>query len=201
MDKQRAVSGHSIFPIVWCCVKPTQVNSTLKTPTTAASSLADSLALRAALSRFATGVTIVTSRDAARQAVGLTCNSFTSLSLTPPMVTWALNASSPRLAAFTAARGFAVNVLSAQQLPLAQAFARRSASHKASAQQDRFDQVPLLDEQADLPLLSGALAWFECRTVATHTYGDHVLFVGEVERFHDSGHAQDPLLFMNGILG
>lgn len=110
------------------------------------------------------------------------------------MVMWALAASSPRLAAFRAARGFAVNVLDASQLALAELFAKRGAA-------DRFERTTLLDEQAELPLLAGALAWFECRTVATHAYGDHVLFVGEVERFHDSGHAQDPLLFMNGKLG
>jgi flavin reductase (DIM6/NTAB) family NADH-FMN oxidoreductase RutF len=186
-----------IFPIVSCSVKHTNHILTLKTPTQT-----DSIALRAALSRFATGVTIVTSRDAqTHQPIGLTCNSFTSLSLTPPMVTWALNVSSPRLAAFKAARGFAVNVLSAEQLPLAQAFAKRSAAADAPQAADRFEQVALLDAQAALPLLSGALAWFECRTAATHAYGDHVLFVGEVERFQDSGHAQDPLLFMNGILG
>jgi flavin reductase (DIM6/NTAB) family NADH-FMN oxidoreductase RutF len=110
------------------------------------------------------------------------------------MVTWALNVASPRLPAFRAARGFAVNVLNASQLSLAESFAQRGA-------RDRFAGAELMDEAAELPLLAGALAWFECRTVATHAYGDHVLFVGEVERFHDSGHAHDPLLFMNGKLG
>jgi flavin reductase (DIM6/NTAB) family NADH-FMN oxidoreductase RutF len=150
-------------------------------------------ALRAALSRFATGVTVVTSFDTAGAAMGLTCNSFNSLSLSPPLVTWALNAASPKLAAFAASGQFAVNVLSANQMHLAQAFALRGA--------EKFEGVELLKAASGLPLLAGALAWFECRTLATHAYGDHVLFVGEVVHFSDSGHAHDPLLFMNGKLG
>lgn len=150
--------------------------------------------LRAALSRFATGVTIVTARDEQGHAIGLTCNSFNSLSLNPPMVTWALDARSSRLAAFRNGPGFAVNVLSSGQRGLAERFAKRGA-------EDRFEQVALVNTDSPLPLLVGALAWFECRTLATHAYGDHVLFVGAVVSYHDTGHAQDPLLFMNGRLG
>jgi flavin reductase (DIM6/NTAB) family NADH-FMN oxidoreductase RutF len=152
-----------------------------------------SRALRAALSRFATGVTIVTSLDANGAPIGLTCNSFNSLSLSPPLVTWALSAASSKLAAFAASGQFAVNVLSAHQAPLAQGFATRG--------EEKFEGVALLHAASGLPLLAGALAWFECRTLATHAYGDHVLFVGEVAHFSDNGHAQDPLLFMNGKLG
>jgi flavin reductase (DIM6/NTAB) family NADH-FMN oxidoreductase RutF len=162
-------------------------------PSLPSSSPENSRVLRAALSRFATGVTIVTSRDAAGAAIGLTCNSFNSLSLSPPLVTWALSATSSKLAAFAAAGQFAVNVLSAQQSSLALAFAQRG--------EEKFEGVPLLKAATGLPLLAGALAWFECHTLATHAYGDHVLFVGEVAHFSDSGHAQDPLLFMNGKLG
>jgi flavin reductase (DIM6/NTAB) family NADH-FMN oxidoreductase RutF len=148
--------------------------------------------LRDALGRFATGVTIVTCRDAQGAPVGLTCNSFNSLSLEPPMVTWALNAQSPSLTSFERAGQFAVNVLRADQLDLARRFAQRHA--------EKFKGVAL-NAGRSLPVLQGALAWFECRTVAMHAYGDHVLFVGGVEAFSDFGHADDPLLFMNGKLG
>lgn len=153
---------------------------------------AGGIGLRDALGRFATGVTIVTCRGAAGEPVGLTCNSFNSLSLDPPMVTWALNARSPSRPAFERCGQFVVNVLSAGHIELARRFAQRSP--------ERFRGVALLDGHA-LPVLQGALAWFACRTVAQHAYGDHVLFVGGVEQFSDLGHANDPLLFMNGKLG
>jgi flavin reductase (DIM6/NTAB) family NADH-FMN oxidoreductase RutF len=159
---------------------------------TSAASAAMGDALRAALSRFATGVTIVTCYGADGKPAGLTCNSFNSLSLNPPMVTWALSTASPSRAAFEHSGRFVVNVLHAAQRGLAESFARRG--------HDKFAGVTLSAE-ADSPVIADVLAWFECRTVATHSYGDHVLFVGAVERYSDFGHADEPLLFMNGKLG
>lgn len=136
-------------------------------------------------------MTIVTTRDASGAAVGFTCNSFASLSLDPPLVTWALQAQSPSRAAFEQAGSFAVNVLADHQHALAERFARRS-SHK-------FDGVALLDAPAsNLPLLHGTLASFECTLVSCQLHGDHVLFIGRVERF--AQHAGEPLLFFDGKL-
>jgi len=110
--------------------------------------------LRAALGRFATGVTIVTCRDAAGVAAGLTVNSFSALSLEPPLVLWSLRVESPSLPSFRAARHFAVNVLAEDQLDLARRFATGSA-HK-------FDAGRWSPGQTGAPVLAGALAVLEC---------------------------------------
>jgi flavin reductase (DIM6/NTAB) family NADH-FMN oxidoreductase RutF len=145
--------------------------------------------LRSALGAFATGVTIVTARNPQGEPVGLTCNSFAALSLSPPLVTWALQAASPSRTAFEQASHFAVNVLSNQQRSLAERFAKRSAQ--------KFDGVALTSAHG-LPFLHGAIAMFECKLVSAQVHGDHVLFIGEIAHFEQ--HPGDPLLFVNGTL-
>jgi 4-hydroxyphenylacetate 3-hydroxylase, reductase component len=149
---------------------------------------AASSALRSALGRFATGVTIVTCSDAAGEPIGLTVNSFTALSLEPPMVLWALRAESPSLAGFEAAGHFAVNVLGEQQLELSRRFAS-TAPHKFAL--GRWSAGRL-----GSPVLVGALAVFECITTSTQRQGDHILFVGEVR--HSTAHSGPPLVFQSG---
>jgi flavin reductase (DIM6/NTAB) family NADH-FMN oxidoreductase RutF len=129
-------------------------------------------ALRAALGGFATGVTIVTCRDAAGQPVGLTVNSFSALSLEPPLVLWSLRLASPNLAAFDAARHFAVNVLAESQVELSRRF--------ASASPDKFSDGLWLDGMCGLPLLAGSAASFECALSSQQSSGDHRLYVGRV---------------------
>lgn len=129
-------------------------------------------ALRAALGSFATGVTIVTCRDAAGLPVGLTVNSFSALSLEPPLVLWSLRLASPNLAAFDAARHFAVNVLAESQVELSRRF--------AAASPDKFSDGLWLDGMCGLPLLAGSAASFECALISQQSSGDHRLYIGRV---------------------
>ncbi len=144
--------------------------------------------LRQALGRFVTGVTIVTCRDDGGRAVGLTANSFNALSLDPPLVLWSLRSASASIAAFTAASHFAVNVLAADQVELSRRFARPSSA--------KFDAGEWTDGQGGAPLLAGCVAVFECRRRSHHAAGDHVLFIGEVERI--GGSASTPLVYHAG---
>jgi flavin reductase (DIM6/NTAB) family NADH-FMN oxidoreductase RutF len=144
--------------------------------------------LRRALGRFVTGVTIVTCRDADGNAVGLTANSFNALSLDPPLVLWSLRVSSSSIAAFTGASHFAVNVLAADQVELSRLFARPSSA--------KFDAGDWTDGQGGAPLLAGCVAVFECRRHSHHPAGDHLLFIGEVERL--GGTTATPLVYHAG---
>lgn len=145
--------------------------------------------LRAALGEFATGVTVVTTRDAEDRPVGLTVNSFSSVSLAPPLVLWSLSLHSLSLAAFRSCTHFAVNVLTAAQVDLARRFASRTRT--------RWEDVTWEAGAHGVPLLSGCAAFFECRRRQAYAEGDHVIFIGRVERCHrEPGMA--PLLFHGG---
>lgn len=138
----------------------------------------DSREFRSALGAFATGVTIVTTRDPQGRPVGLTANSFNSLSLDPPMVLWALAKTSKNLPAFAAAQFFAVHILAADQQPLADRFAQRGA--------DKFAGLEVDDGPGGVPLLRGCSARFQCRTAHQYEGGDHAIFVGQVISFERS---------------
>ena len=144
--------------------------------------------LRLALGRFVTGVTIVTCRDENGEPVGLTANSFNALSLDPPLVLWSLRQASSTIAAFTNASHFAVNVLAADQVDLSRRFAKPSSA--------KFDAGEWTDGQGGAPLLAGCVAVFECRRRSHHAAGDHLLFIGEVERI--GGSADTPLVYHAG---
>ena len=146
------------------------------------------LQFRAALAAFATGVTIVTTRTAAGVPVGLTANSFTSLSLEPPLILWSLAKTSSNLAAFTGARHFAVHVLAADQHGLARRFAIRSAEKFAGLDYDTAHD--------DVPLIRNCAARFFCRTWAQYEGGDHVILIGEVLELERS--ERPPLAFHGG---
>ncbi len=144
---------------------------------------------RTALGMFATGVTIVTARTAAGALFGLTANSFNSVSLDPPLVLWSLSRAAASLPAFSTGSHYAINVLGADQLALARRFASRNVN--------RFADVAFVDGAGGAPLLSGAAATFECFNRSRYEEGDHVIFVGEVERCsHRAG--ASPLLFHGG---
>jgi len=132
-------------------------------------------ALRTALGRFTTGVTIVTARAPCGGHVGLTANSFSALSLDPPLVLWSLRLASAQLDAFAHASHFAVNVLTAAQRSLGDRFARPG--------EDRFAGLDWQPGRGGAPVLDNVLASFECRTARTLELGDHMLFIGEVEQF------------------
>ena len=144
--------------------------------------------LRLALGRFVTGVTIVTCRDEQGEPIGLTANSFNALSLDPPLVLWSLRQASSTIAAFTNASHFAVNVLAADQVDLSRRFAKPSSA--------KFDAGDWTDGQGGAPLLAGCVAVFECRRRSHHAAGDHLLFIGEVERI--GGSADTPLVYHAG---
>lgn len=148
----------------------------------------DTKVLRTALGRFTTGVTIATCRDLDGRPVGLTCNSFNSLSLDPPLVLWSLRSASPALPAFRAASHFAINVLSEAQVGLSRRF--------ASAVPDRFAEGQWADGIGGVPVLGGCTAVFECALHGEQEAGDHVLFIGRVEGMHEA--ALSPLLFQAG---
>ena len=146
-------------------------------------------AFRAALGMFATGVTIVTARDADGVLVGLTANSFNSVSLEPPLVLWSLSRQAGSMPAFARGSHYAINILAADQHALAVRFAGKSA--------DRFEGVAFHVNAAGAPLLDGAAAVFECFNRSQYEEGDHVIFVGEVERCsHREGAV--PLIYHGG---
>ena len=146
---------------------------------------------RTALGAFATGVTVITARAPDGRRVGLTVNSFASVSLNPPLVLWSLSLHSPSLPVFQDASHFAVNILDAHSTDLALRFARPAS--------DRFAGVALEEGEGGAPLLRRALARFACRNALRHYGGDHVIFLGAVERYdHRPG---EPLLFCRGAFG
>jgi flavin reductase (DIM6/NTAB) family NADH-FMN oxidoreductase RutF len=144
---------------------------------------------RAALGMFATGVTIVTARSSTGELVGLTANSFNSVSMAPPLVLWSLARSATSMHAFSTGSHYAINILGADQQALALRFASRDA--------DRFAGVDFVDGVAGAPLLAGAAATFECFNRSRYEEGDHVIFVGEVERCTQRA-GTSPLLFHGG---
>ena len=144
---------------------------------------------RAALGMFATGVTIVTARTPEQQPIGLTANSFNSVSMDPPLVLWSLAQTAASLAAFRAGPHYAINVLAADQRDLAERFSLRGA--------DRWAGVEFTLGLAGAPLLAGAAATFECFNRSRYEEGDHLIFVGEVERCSRRLGAS-PLLFHGG---
>jgi flavin reductase (DIM6/NTAB) family NADH-FMN oxidoreductase RutF len=144
---------------------------------------------RTALGMFATGVTIVTARTQEGQLVGLTANSFNSVSLDPPLVLWSLSRAAASLPAFRAGSHYAINVLGADQQALALRFASKNV--------DRFADVAFEDGAGGAPILAGAAATFECFNRSRYEEGDHVIFVGEVERCTRREGAS-PLLYHGG---
>ena len=138
---------------------------------------------------FATGVTIVTACAADGRLVGLTASSFNSVSLDPPLVLWSLANSATSMPVMRAGSHYAINILAADQVDLAERFATRDV--------DRWAGVAFDEGRTGAPLLHGAAATFECFNRSRYVEGDHVIFVGEVEHCdHRAGAA--PLLYHGG---
>jgi flavin reductase (DIM6/NTAB) family NADH-FMN oxidoreductase RutF len=143
---------------------------------------------RNALGQFATGVTVITACAKDGRSIALTVNSFTSVSLEPPLVLWCLSRQATDFAALNAASRFAVNVLSARQHHLSRQFATTRA--------DKFTGVDCEDATTGSPLLKGASAHFICRVVGRFDGGDHIIILGEVEKYR--WNAGEPLVFHAG---
>ncbi|WP_211210605.1 flavin reductase family protein [Arhodomonas aquaeolei] len=149
----------------------------------------DPRALRNALGCFATGVTIVTARGEDGSPVGLTVNSFSSVSLEPPLVLWSLVQHSPSRPVFERASHFTVNVLTTGQRELSQRF--------ASPRPDKFEGVRWWAGAGGAPVIEGCLAHFQCRHALRYDGGDHDIFLGRVEAF-DTSPTGEPLVFVAG---
>lgn len=151
----------------------------------------DSPGYRRALGAYPTGVTVVTARLPDGRRIGLTANSFTSVSLDPPLISWCPSKNASRLPELGEAAYFAVNVLAAHQHHFADRFATPTRKMV-----DKFAGVPLSEGIGGVPLLEGAVARFQCRTVRQFDAGDHVIFLGQVERYEAEG--GEPLVFHAG---
>ena len=151
----------------------------------------DARTFRDALGSFATGVTIVTTRTTGGRACGVTVNSFTSLSLDPPLVLWSLALSSSSYPAFDEATHFVVHVLAEGQEHIARQFARSGV--------DRFANLDLQESVQGIPMLPGVVARFQCRTHCRYWGGDHAIFVGEVDGFTHAPERK-PLVFHKGAM-
>jgi 3-hydroxy-9,10-secoandrosta-1,3,5(10)-triene-9,17-dione monooxygenase reductase component len=143
---------------------------------------------RAALGSFATGVTIVTTHSKNGEDIGVTANSFNSVSLDPPLVLWSLAKNAMSLQAFSESGYFTVHILTAAQDALSNLFAKRGI--------DKFASLNISRGIGNTPLLPDCAARFQCRTEFRYEGGDHVIFVGHVEEFEYNNHS--PLLFHGG---
>ena len=147
--------------------------------------------LRRAFGRFGTGVTIITAHTP-DGPLGMTANSFTSVSLDPALVLWSVAISSKRHNSFAQAPQYAIHILAAQQQDLAQRFASDGFA---------FDGIEWTSGAGGVPILGGALAVFECAAHAVHPAGDHSIIVGQVENVHLSNTDDAGLLFERGQFG
>lgn len=134
----------------------------------------DIRALRTCFGQFATGVAIVTT-GADKQAAGVTINSFSSVSLDPPLVLWSIGRKSRSFETFKAARKFCVNILSSEQIFLAQRF--------ASSSDEKFNGIEWFSGRTGVPVLSGTIGTLECEVTQMHEGGDHLVIIGEVAHF------------------
>ncbi|NMX60626.1 flavin oxidoreductase [Pseudomonas sp. WS 5059] len=152
------------------------------------SSAFDTRAFRRALGNFATGVTVVTAADASGRKVGVTANSFNSVSLDPPLILWSIDKRSTSHEVFETASHFAVNVLAADQIDLSNNFAR--------PKEDRFAEVEYQAGEGGAPILADCSARFECEKYQQVDGGDHWIMIGKVVAFDDCG--RSPLLYHQG---
>lgn len=150
----------------------------------------DAKEFRHALGCFPTGVAIITTVDGQGKACGLTCNSFSSVSLDPPLVLWSLRKQSSSIEIFKNTQSFAINVLAGDQGELSGRFATSSIP-------DKFEGVAYESGYAGVPLINDCVARFHCSMHQQHDAGDHIIFIGQVERF-ERVREDDPLVFCKG---
>ncbi len=152
----------------------------------------DSKAFRNALGSFPTGVAVVTTVSSAAQHMGITVNSFTSVSLDPPLVLWCMDKKSDRFQAFTGAPCYTINILGTDHQEVSSRLAKRG--------EHSLEGVALEPTELGPPALAQSLAVFECESEQVHDAGDHVILVGRVVRFHRH-EAGAPLVFFQGKYG
>jgi len=143
---------------------------------------------RDTLSQFATGVTIITTLDDDGSPIGITANSFNSVSMDPPLVLWSLAKNAFSLTSFQNAEYYNIHILSVDQEDMSNRFARPGT--------DKFDTIDFYQGRGDTPVLMDCAALLECRTRHQYDGGDHIIFVGEVLSHMHS--AKKPLVFHQG---
>ena len=146
--------------------------------------------LRNVLSKFATGVTIVSTIDDDGKPVGMTVNSFTSVSLDPPLVLWNIGINQPSYDIFLNAKGYSVSILSKDQKDICNLF--------SSSVENKFNNIDFVLSDNGFPIIQKSLAWFDCLKWNNYPGGDHQILVGEVINFQ--ANENDPLIFWNGSL-
>lgn len=147
-----------------------------------------SVDFRRCLGEFITGVTVITTVGPDGRRYGMTANSFSSVSLDPPLILWSLRLNASDFPIYSTADHFVVNILAEDQVGVSQRFARSGT--------DRFEGVPVTFNPEGIPLLDGCVAQIECRREATYPGGDHVVFLGRVLRIRH--HGRQPLAFRSG---
>lgn len=144
--------------------------------------------MRHALGAFITGVTVITTRDRAGNAHGLTANSFNTVSLEPPLILWSQSKRAGSYAVFQGADEFAISILAEDQVDVSARF--------SSPVGDRFEGVPVDDDFCGLPVIEGSCAWLHCRSVSHIDGGDHTVYIGEILKFARGD--RPPLAFGGG---
>lgn len=150
----------------------------------------DAKAFRQSLGEFATGVAVITAQGGGEELIGMTMSSFNSVSIDPPLVLFSVDRRAISLPAMLEAKGFAVNVLAREQEQISNRFAR--------ALSDKWAEVKRTVGHAEAPLITGALAHFECEPYANYDGGDHVIFVVRVLRHAVRAGNPAPLIFFRG---
>ncbi len=146
--------------------------------------------LRSAFGQFATGITIITTCDKAGKPVGITANSFASVSLEPALVSWCIDKGATRYAEYIGAQYFTINVLNSEQRAVSDLFAKRSWDSSL------FNEVEWFAGPHGVPQIPGAIARFQCKTHTLYEGGDHTIIIGAVEEFDAA--PQSPLVFFQG---
>ena len=144
--------------------------------------------LKKSLSMFSTGITVVTTVDDNKIPIGMTVNSFASVSLNPPLVLWSIDKKQPSYDIFLNASGYVVNILSKNQKDLCLNF--------SSPIENKFDNVDWNFSESGHPIIDGTLAWFDCLKWNYYDGGDHQILVGEVKSYNYI--EDEPLLYWNG---
>lgn len=153
----------------------------------------DSRALRQAFGCFPTGIAVMTAMADQASPIGITVNSFTSVSLDPPLVLWCIDRRSRRYPAFAQAPGFSVSILASGH--------KAVSSRLASAGEHSLDGIDLIPTELGPPALRDALAVFECVRHSVQDAGDHAILIGRVVRFTRNDGAGAPLVYFQGQYG
>ena len=146
--------------------------------------------LRTAFGQFATGVCVITTRDQHGDPVGITANSFASVSLDPPLVSWCVDKNATRFEEYAQASHYSINILNSDQRAVSDSFAMRSWDKTL------FNEVDWFEGYRDIPQIPGAVARFHCTTETLYEGGDHLIIIGRVEDFDCE--PQAPLVFFQG---